>query len=108
MTRPNVEEIRAKAIDQLTGTGETAMDARVPALCDWVLELEATVREACRELPCGAHPRLESLGQPARFRGGCGKPVIAPEAIVCADCMAWFCSRDCARNHFATHDGATA
>lgn len=57
----------------------------------------------CRELPCGAHPRLLSLGQPALFVGGCGVAVIAPLAIVCADCGAWFCCRDCAYKHFGSH-----
>lgn len=71
-----------------------------------VRELNEALAEFGRELPCGSHPRLESLGQPAKFTGGCGKLIIASEAIVCADCLAWFCSRDCAYRHFnSDHPG---
>ena len=65
--------------------------------------LRAILEVACRELPCGCHPRLISLGQPARFVGGCDAPVMAFAAFVCTDCGVWFCSRACARLHFASH-----
>ena len=70
------------------------------------LDERELLEAALRVLPCGSHPRLLSLGQPARFAGGCGEPIFAFEAIRCADCMAWFCSRDCAVRHFKSHAAA--
>lgn len=44
--RPDVADIWKKAIEQLIGTGETAMDHRVPELCEYVLRLERLIADA--------------------------------------------------------------
>ncbi len=50
--RPEIEDIRRSAIRQLTDdTADTAMDHRVPQLCDYTLSLERKLKklEASRE-----------------------------------------------------------